>query len=156
MIAAATTHRDLDWLRRNIPDDAHCVVVDITSAWAVLGVMGPKSRELLGGVLDADLSTASFPFGASKPIELGYAVGRATRVSYVGELGWELHHPIERMAELYAAVQEAGAAVLPDEGAQARGQGHEHREGEGLDPGGHAVAGHDHDDHEQKHVGVRQ
>ncbi len=106
--AAATTHRDLDWLRRNIPEDAHCFVHDITSAWAVLGVMGPKSRTVLGEVLNVDLTTEHFPFGASKAVEIGCAVGRATRVSYVGELGWELYAPVDMARHAFDQVWEAG------------------------------------------------
>jgi len=92
---AAVTHRDLNWLQRHIPDDAFCTVTDITSAWAVLGVMGPNSRGLLEKVTGADLSNAAFPFGASRSIEVGCAVGRASRVSFVGELGWELYLPVD-------------------------------------------------------------
>ena len=91
--AAAVTGKDMDWLRRNIPDDAHCVVTDVTNAWAVLGVMGPNSRDLLAEALDHDMSTARFPFGTTQPVEIGCAVGRAARVSFVGELGWEIYLP---------------------------------------------------------------
>ena len=91
--AATTTGKDLDWLRRNLADDAHCVVTDVTNAWAVLGVMGPGSRALLSEALGHDLSTANFPFGATQAVEIGCAVGRAARVSFVGELGWELYIP---------------------------------------------------------------
>ena len=93
--AAATTGRDLDWLRRNIAADAHCVVTDVTNAWAVLGVMGPASRDLLSDALDHDMSTAHFPFGDTQAVEIGCAVGRATRVSFVGELGWEIYLPVD-------------------------------------------------------------
>ncbi len=93
--AAAVSGKDMDWLRRNIPDEAHCWVTDVTNAWAVFGVMGPDSRELLSEALDHDMSTARFPFGATQAIELGCAVGRAARVSFVGELGWELYVPVD-------------------------------------------------------------
>ncbi len=91
--AAAVTGKDMDWLRRNIPFDAHCTVTDVTNAWAVLGVMGPNSRDLLAEALDHDMSTARFPFGTTQPVEIGCAVGRAARVSFVGELGWEIYLP---------------------------------------------------------------
>lgn len=94
--AAITTHKDLNWLRRNIPEDAHCMVTDITNSWAVMGIMGPNSRELLQGILSNDLSSAAFPFGSWQDIELGAAVGRAYRVSFVGELGWELYIPVDQ------------------------------------------------------------
>ena len=94
---AAVTHRDLDWLRRNTPDDAHCFVTDITNAWAMIGVMGPNSRAFLDDALHGvDLSADAFSFGDNKPVEIGCALGRATRVSYVGELGWELYVPVDQ------------------------------------------------------------
>jgi len=93
---AAVTHKDLDWLARHVPQDAHCCVSDITCAWAVLGVMGPRSRALLAQASGADLSNAAFAFGTSQPVEIGCAVARAARVSYVGELGWEIHVPADQ------------------------------------------------------------
>jgi 4-methylaminobutanoate oxidase (formaldehyde-forming) len=92
-IAAAATH-DTDWIRRGLAD-ARVTLTDVTSAFAVLGVMGPRSRELLSRVTPADLSTPAFPFGAAREIELGHATARATRLTYVGELGWELYVPAE-------------------------------------------------------------
>ena len=93
--AAAVAQKDLHWLARNIDPEAHCVVTDVTGAWAVLGVMGPTSRALLSAALQHDMSSAQFPFGSIQPIELGCATGMAARVSYVGELGWELYLPVE-------------------------------------------------------------
>ena len=78
---AAVTGRDLDWLRRQIHEDARCVVVDITAAWAVFGVMGPNSRALLEPLLGTSLSAGAFPFGTTREVEIGYAPVRATRVS---------------------------------------------------------------------------
>lgn len=92
---AAVAGKDMDWMHRNFANDAHCVVTDVTNAWAVLGVMGPDSRNLLAEALDHDMSTARFPFGWTQPIELGCAVGRAARVSFVGELGWEIYLPTD-------------------------------------------------------------
>ena len=106
--AAAVTHKDLDWLARNIPDNALCTVTDVTSALAVLGVMGPNSRALLGDVLDIDLSAAAFPFGMSRPVETGCAVARAARVSYVGELGWELYIPADMARHAFDTLWQAG------------------------------------------------
>jgi heterotetrameric sarcosine oxidase gamma subunit len=93
--SAATQARDLHWLQRQIPDDAHACVTDVTSAFAVLALMGPRSRDLLGRVTPADLSNDAFPFGSAREIELGYALVRAQRISYVGELGYELYVPTE-------------------------------------------------------------
>ncbi len=106
--AAAVTHKDLDWLARNIPDDAFCTVTDVTNTLAVLGVMGPNSRALLSDVLGIDMSAPSFPFGMSRPVEIGCAVGRAARVSYVGELGWELYIPVDMARHGFDTLWQAG------------------------------------------------
>ena len=91
--AAATQTRDFHWLRTHIPADANAVLTDVTSAYAVLGIMGPRSRDLLAQVTNADVSNAAFPFGSSREIDIGYAHVRASRITYVGELGWELYVP---------------------------------------------------------------
>lgn len=87
--------RDVDWLNRHIPDGSRATVTDVTSAYAVLGVMGPKARDLLSRVTSADLGNDAFPFATSREIDIGYATARATRITYVGELGWELYVPVE-------------------------------------------------------------
>ena len=106
--AAATTGKDMDWLRRNIAAEAHCVVTDVTNAWAVLGVMGPDSRALLADALEHDMSTAAFPFGATQAVEIGCAPGRAARVSFVGELGWELYVPTDMARHAFDHLWRAG------------------------------------------------
>ena len=93
--------RDMAWLKRHTPDDAHCVATDITSGLPMIAVMGPKSRALLEKLSGADLSNAAFPFGTSKEIEIGYARVRASRITYVGELGWELYIPAEFAAHVF-------------------------------------------------------
>jgi len=100
--------RDRDWIRRNIPADRHVAVVDVTSSYAVYGVMGPRSRDLLRAVSRADLSNEGFEFGSSREIDLGYATVRATRVTYVGELGWELYVPAEFAVGVYETLVAAG------------------------------------------------
>ncbi len=105
---AAVGVHDRHWLRRNIPDDAHVTIADVTSAYAVIGVMGPNSRALLSRLSDADLSNDSFPFGASREIGLGFARVRATRISYVGELGWELYVPTEFARSVFDAIVAEG------------------------------------------------
>lgn len=105
---AAVTNRDLDWLARHVPEDAHCSYTDVTSAWAVLGVMGPGSRALLEEVTSEDLSSPSFPFGTAREVEVGCAVARALRVSYVGELGWELYVPADQARHAYDVLLAAG------------------------------------------------
>jgi 4-methylaminobutanoate oxidase (formaldehyde-forming) len=93
---AAQTIKDINWLNRHIKQDEFCCVSDITNAWAVMGVMGPTSRALLTETLNHDMSTESFPFGSFQPVELGSIRAYAARVSYVGELGWELYVPVDQ------------------------------------------------------------
>ncbi|MEJ8573645.1 FAD-dependent oxidoreductase [Microbaculum marinum] len=102
------TH-DLDWIRRNIPGGLNVQVVDVTSAYGVLSVMGPNSRELLSRLTRADLSNDGFPFGTVREIGLAGAPLMALRVTYVGELGWELHVPTEYVVNVYEALMEKGA-----------------------------------------------
>jgi heterotetrameric sarcosine oxidase gamma subunit len=106
--SAATTERDKDHIRRSMPAGARASLVDVTSAYAVFGVMGPNSRDLLATLTDADLSDDAFPFGTSQLISLGYATVRATRITYVGELGWELYVPAEFAVGVYQDLMEAG------------------------------------------------
>ncbi len=106
--AAETEVRDFDWLKRHIPPDAHCIATNITSALAVISIMGPNARVLLESLTPDDLSHEAFGFARSREIELGYAFVRATRITYVGELGWELYIPTEFAAGVYDAIVEAG------------------------------------------------
>lgn len=106
--AFTTTHVDA-WIRENVPDDACCVVTDVTGAWCMLNVQGPRSRELLGAISSADFSTAAFPFGTLQPIEVGYQQALALRMSYTGELGWELYVPSEMALAVYDKLIAAGA-----------------------------------------------
>jgi 4-methylaminobutanoate oxidase (formaldehyde-forming) len=109
--AAGTQVRDFVWLQRHIPDGAHAVLTDVTSGHAVLGVMGPRARDLLTRVTDADLSNDAFPFATSQEIDLAYAKVRASRISYVGELGWELYIPTEFSLGVYDTIVAAGDAL---------------------------------------------
>jgi glycine cleavage system aminomethyltransferase T len=108
---AETEVRDFYWLKRQIPDDAHCVLTNVTSLMGVLSIMGPKARDLLQSLTPADMSHAGFPFATSREIELGYAMVRASRITFVGELGWELYVPTEFMQHAYDRIIEAGEAV---------------------------------------------
>ncbi|UPJ63702.1 FAD-dependent oxidoreductase [Bradyrhizobium sp. 191] len=108
--AVATQVRDFAWLKRNIPEGVRAVAVDVSSAYSVLGVMGPKSRSLLSKLTNADLSNGAFPFAASKVIDLGYAKVRASRITYVGELGWELYVPTEFVQGVFDVLVEEGAS----------------------------------------------
>ncbi len=109
--AAATQTRDFSWLQRNIPADARAMAIDVSSSMAVLGVMGPRSRELLSQLTEADMSPAAFPFGTSQIIDLGYARVRASRITYVGELGWELYIPTECAPGVFDALMQAAPSV---------------------------------------------
>ncbi len=104
--AAASTH-NAAWIRRHL-GDARATLTDSTSGHAVLGVMGPRARALLARLTDADLSNGGFPFGTSREIWLATAPVRATRITYVGELGWELSIPTEFAPGVYEAIVTAG------------------------------------------------
>ena len=106
--SCATQTRDFNWLCRSIPAGAHAVALDVSSAYAVLGLMGPRSRDLLATLTDADLSTPALPFATSRIIDLGYARVRASRITYVGELGYELYIPTEFAQSVYDAIVGAG------------------------------------------------
>ena len=106
--ACASQTRDLAWLRRHIPAAAHAVAVDVSAGYAVLGLMGPQSRQLLAGLTDADLASEAFPFGSSRIIDLAYARVRASRITYVGELGWELYVTSDCVQSVYEEIIGAG------------------------------------------------
>ncbi|MFN0046045.1 MAG: FAD-dependent oxidoreductase [Sphingorhabdus sp.] len=107
---AETEVKDFNWLKRHIPDDAHAVLTNISSAMGVISIMGPHARDLLQSICPNDLSHEVFPFATSQEIELGYALVRASRITYVGELGWELYIPTEFMTGVYDEIVAAGAA----------------------------------------------
>ena len=107
--AAATEVRDFNWLQRHIPGDAHCALTNVTSAMGVISIMGPNARALLQSLTPDDLSHEAFPFAHSREVELGYARVRASRITYVGELGWELYIPTEFVAGVYDTIVAAGA-----------------------------------------------
>jgi len=111
---------DFHHIRRNIPADARASVLDVTSGFATLSVMGPQARELLSRVAEGDLSNAAFPFASWQPIFVAGAPVRALRLTFVGELGWELHVPTEYAAHVYDALWAAGADLgLVDAGYRA-------------------------------------
>ena len=146
--SAGSVTRDYTWMRRHIPDDARATLIDVSSSYAVLSVMGPRSRDLLSRLTDADLSNEAFPFLTSKEIYVGYAPVRASRITYVGELGWELYVPSEYACNVYDSIVRRGRRIrveacrLPCAGLAAVGKGvpklgsrhHERR----YSPGGRA------------------
>jgi len=102
-------NRDMHWLRKNMPDKANCSLFDATSSEGCLAVMGPNSRDLIQSITNTDMSNESFPFANVRNLEVGMANVRAHRITYVGELGWELYFPIEfsnYIAELIDSVSE--------------------------------------------------
>ena len=106
--SAASSVRDLTWLRRHVPSQARCVVLDVTSGEACLAVMGPRARELLQSLTTSDLSNAGFPFATAREIDLGMANVRAHRIGYVGELGWEIYIPTEFARHVFEQIMVAG------------------------------------------------
>ncbi|MFD1194846.1 FAD-dependent oxidoreductase [Seohaeicola saemankumensis] len=108
VVPGATLQRDLAWLRRHLGDD-FAVVTDVTAAESVLCLMGPKSRDLLARVSPDDMGNDAHPFGTAREIEIGMGLARAHRVSYVGELGWELYVSSDQTAHVFEALEDAGA-----------------------------------------------
>jgi 4-methylaminobutanoate oxidase (formaldehyde-forming) len=101
------TH-DADWIRRNIPSGMDARLIDVTSSYAVLALMGPRARDVLQAVTKADVSSAAFPFATANEIFIAACPVSALRVTYVGELGWELHVPVESALSVYEALMDAG------------------------------------------------
>lgn len=102
------TH-DFHWIARNIPEGLDARLLDVTSAYAVLALMGPEARAILAPLAEEDLSDAAFPFARVRRLSVAGAPVIALRVTYVGELGWELHTPVEFAASLYDAILAEGA-----------------------------------------------
>ncbi|MFN3765055.1 MAG: FAD-dependent oxidoreductase, partial [Aliihoeflea sp.] len=110
VVPGATLQRDLAWLRRHLAEE-FVVVTDVTAAEAVLCLMGPRSRELIGKISPNDFSNEANPFGTCQEIEIGMGLARAHRVTYVGELGWELYVPTDQAAHVFEAIEAAGEDV---------------------------------------------
>jgi 4-methylaminobutanoate oxidase (formaldehyde-forming) len=99
------------WLKRHTPPEAHLFVTDVTSGYTILNVQGPKSRQLLSGLTNVDMSNEAFLYLTAQEIDIGYALVKALRITYVGELGWELYVPTEFALHVYDTLVEAGEAV---------------------------------------------
>jgi 4-methylaminobutanoate oxidase (formaldehyde-forming) len=110
VVPGATLQRDLAWLRKNLGEE-FAVITDVTAAESVLCVMGPKSRELLQKISPNDFSNTAHPFGTAREIEIGMGLARAHRVTYVGELGWELYVSTDQTAHVFETLEEAGADI---------------------------------------------
>jgi sarcosine dehydrogenase len=100
--------RDRDWIRRNIKPEEHVTVTDMTGAYAVISIAGPKSRELMNRVSSDNFSNSGFPYYTHRTIEVGPAMVRAARLSYIGELGWELYIPSESALPVFDVLFKAG------------------------------------------------
>ncbi|MEM7222658.1 MAG: FAD-dependent oxidoreductase [Pseudomonadota bacterium] len=100
--------RDGNWLRRHLPRDGSVALEEVTSAYAVINLCGPLARAVLEAVTDDDVSAEAFPFLAARQIQIGQATVLAARIGYVGELGWELHIPVENGLHVYDSLWRAG------------------------------------------------
>ncbi|MEH6650591.1 MAG: FAD-dependent oxidoreductase [Motiliproteus sp.] len=111
VISSDTSHGHVKmWLDRNISEDAHAFVTDVTSSYTQINLHGPKSRQLMQDLTHADCSNEAFPYLSAKEIDIDYARMLAIRVTYVGELGWELYIPTEHALQVYDRVVKAGQA----------------------------------------------
>ena len=104
----ATGMMDLKWITDHLPADGSAAISDATSAWTTFGLWGPSARDILGSVTADNMSNDGFPFGTCREIEVAGMTVLASRISYVGELGWELYVPIEQGAKLWDTVFTAG------------------------------------------------
>jgi 4-methylaminobutanoate oxidase (formaldehyde-forming) len=103
------TH-DFAWIADHIKPGLDAALTDVTEQWGTLSVMGPRARRIIQAITDADMSNAAFPFGHISEIEIAGHPVRALRVTYVGELGWELHMPIEAAGDVFDVLMNAGRA----------------------------------------------
>jgi len=110
VVPGATLQRDLAWMRKHLRDE-FVVITDVTASESVLCLMGPKSRELIQKVSPNDFSNEANPFGTAREIEIGMGLARAHRVTYVGELGWELYISTDQTAHVFEAIEGAGKDV---------------------------------------------
>ena len=108
VVPGATLQRNLAWLRSQVGDD-FAVITDTSAAESVMCVMGPKARELMQRVSPNDFSNAAHPYGTAREIEIGMGLARAHRVTYVGELGWEIYASSDQTAHIFEEIEAAGA-----------------------------------------------
>ncbi|NBW40562.1 FAD-dependent oxidoreductase [bacterium] len=112
VVATDTMHRHVEtWLRKNTPRSAHATITDVTSAYGQLNIQGPRSRELLQMLTTTDLSNEAFPFRTAREIDIGLARALCVRITYLGELGYELNIPAEQAAYVYDRILEVGAPL---------------------------------------------
>jgi 4-methylaminobutanoate oxidase (formaldehyde-forming) len=112
VVVTDTMHRHAEtWIRRHIPENAHAFVTDVTSGYCQINVQGPRSRALLQSLTSADLANAAFPYRSAREIEIGYARVLCIRITYLGELGYELYIPSEHALDVYDRLVAAGKAL---------------------------------------------
>ena len=100
--------RDKKWFVDHLPPDGSAQLTDLTNAWTTIGIWGPRARDVVGSVADADMSHAAFPFATCRTVDIGGVRTLASRISYVGELGWEIHVPIDQGRRVWDTLWEAG------------------------------------------------
>lgn len=112
VVVTDTMHRHAEtWMKRHIPEEAHAIVTDVTSGFGQLNLQGPNSRELLQMLTTTDLSNEAFPFRTAREIDLGFARVLCIRITYLGELGYELYIPAEQATHVYDRIIEAGKSA---------------------------------------------
>jgi 4-methylaminobutanoate oxidase (formaldehyde-forming) len=110
LVDKAHTHVET-WLKAHVPVEAHVFITDVTSGYNIINVQGPLSRQLISGLTSADMSNEAFPYLTMQEIDMGYALVKAMRITYVGELGWELYVPTEFTLHVFDILVEAGEDV---------------------------------------------
>ncbi len=109
VVASDTAHRHVEtWMKRHTPDGAHMIATDVTSGYAQINVQGPRSRDVMQAVTSTDLSNEAFPFRAAREIDIGFARALCIRITYLGELGYELYVPTEQATHVYDRLIAAG------------------------------------------------
>ncbi len=112
VVASDTAHRHVHtWMKRHTADDEHAFVTDVTSGWAQINVQGPRSRELMEKLTTTDVSNAAFPFRHAREIDIGFARALCVRITYLGELGYELYVPAEQATHVYDRLVSEGKSV---------------------------------------------
>jgi 4-methylaminobutanoate oxidase (formaldehyde-forming) len=112
LVLVDSIHRHVEgWLKKNIPPDAYVFITDVTSGYNIINIHGPKSRQLMSGLTSVDMSNDAFPYLTMQEIDIGYALVKALRITYVGELGWELYVPTEFTLHVFDQLMEAGPDV---------------------------------------------
>ena len=107
-VGEGTLPMDLDWVERQMPDDGSVIVSDVSAQYSAIGVWGPNARKVMEKVTSAEISNDAFPYYTGQWIEIGTARVFAMRISYAGELGWEIHVPIDSSVPVWDAIWEAG------------------------------------------------